>query len=774
VPAGDFRLMLERAAGAGRFASLDRASSSRVDWPSGNTPYLYGAYFHDYLAAAHGAASLVRLADTTAGRIPYLGSGAYQKVFGKSLGALWQEFEAHTRTQAPAPGRAPGIHPPMAATRLTEHGFIVSAPAYAPDGRLFYSISNPDGFPALMELRPSGGPREVTSRVGGGRIAAARSEIVFDQLEFVRSVGIQSDLYAIALESGAVRRLSHEARAADPDLSPDGRTVVCTIEAADRRFLATLPAGRHDGVPVALVTEPGTHYASPRWSPDGRMIAAERQRLGGPGEIVLLDGASGAVVRVLWTSAHGRSVTPSWTPDGRSVLFASDADGGPFQVYRADLATGQVDRLVNAGETAQSPALSPDGETLVFVGYTTDGFDLFSVPWKLAAWVPSDAPAPDSPLPTPMAAGAGASPAPQDSEAANRGLTGSRPYSPWRTLLPRFWTPIIERDAGDTAFGAATAGADALGRHGYAAGASWSTRGRADWYAGYAYDRWRPTLFANGSDDTDSWLSGTVRTRTIDAGAALPFRTFRRTQSLFASVHASTERFECLECAPARNVAVDRRAVRVGWSFTTARTYGYSISREDGLRAAVSAEWVPRAFGSTGASRSVVLDFRGYAPAGPRHGVIALRGAAAGSWGDDRAVREFGAGGSGPAPAGPTFDREAIALVRGFDNDDLSGPRALAVNGDYRFPLVWIERGIGTWPVLLRSLHGAIFADAGAAWSGRLTRRERRASIGLELSADLVVGYALPLTFASGVAWRHDPTGEAKGATVFARLGRAF
>jgi Tol biopolymer transport system component len=780
LPAGDFGLMLHRAAAARRFASLDRASNPRVDWPSGNAPYLYGGYFHDYLADVYGQASLAQLADVTAGRIPYLGSGGVKSVFGKSLGSLWDEFESYSRGRAERlrPGSPPdagGPGRPSPATRLTTHGFIVSAPAYSPDGRLFYSVSNPHGFPALMELAPGGGSREVTSRVGGGRVAATRHEIVFDQVEYVRSVGVQSDLYAVRLDSGAVRRLTREARAGDPDLSPDGRTIVCTVQSADRRFLATLPAGT-SGSPAALVSEPDTHYASPRWSPDGQTIVAERRRLGGTSEIVLI-AAAGGPARVLSTSATGRNVWPSWTPDGQSVLFASDRDGR-FQLYRADVATQRLNRLVNGAEGASAPALSPEGETLVFVGYTADGFDLFSIPWAEAEWLEasegSRTTTSNFQLPTHKDPKMHRPGTPRALAVGSWELSRSRRYNPWPTLLPRFWTPIVEPDGDDTAVGAATAGADALGRHAYAVGAAWTTRRRPNWYATYLYDRWRPTLFVSISDETDPWRSGTIRSRELDAGAALAFRTFRRTQSLSAALHVSADRFACGACEPAIDERIDRRALRGGWSFSSARDYGYSVSLEEGVRASVSGEWSPRALGSTGDSRSVVVDVRGYAPAAPRHGVIALRGAAAASWGDAGAARVFGAGGSGPAPAGGAFDRDAIALVRGFDTDDISGPRALALNADYRFPLAWIERGLGTWPVFLRSLHGAVFADGGAAWSRRLTTRRTRSSVGVELSADLVIGHGLPLTVVSGVAWRHDTSGAARGAAFFARAGRAF
>ena len=44
--AGDFRMIVDRAAAAGRFPSLARAGNDLVDWPSGHTRYVFGAYFN--------------------------------------------------------------------------------------------------------------------------------------------------------------------------------------------------------------------------------------------------------------------------------------------------------------------------------------------------------------------------------------------------------------------------------------------------------------------------------------------------------------------------------------------------------------------------------------------------------------------------------------------------------------------------------------------------------------------------------------------------------
>ena len=86
--------------------------------------------------------------------------------------------------------------------RLTHHGFQVSTPRYARDGRLFYSLATPHAFPALMELAApdarAGGvaaePRLVATRYLGGAIGLSGGRLIIDELELVQSVALQSDL----------------------------------------------------------------------------------------------------------------------------------------------------------------------------------------------------------------------------------------------------------------------------------------------------------------------------------------------------------------------------------------------------------------------------------------------------------------------------------------------------------------------------------------------------------------------------------------------------
>ena len=132
-------------------------------------------------------------------------------------------------------------------------------------------------------------------------VGFAGSEIVFDQMEIEHQVGLQSDLYAVATSGGHSRRLTHGARAADPDVSPDGRVIVCTTQRVGRRELALLDVATASTrpVPTPLVSQPGVHFFSPRWSPDGRWIAAERTTMESRSEVVLIDPATKRVARTV-------------------------------------------------------------------------------------------------------------------------------------------------------------------------------------------------------------------------------------------------------------------------------------------------------------------------------------------------------------------------------------------------------------------------------------------------------------------------------------------
>src|SRR5207247_5566698 len=117
--------------------------------------------------------------------------------------------------------------------------------------------------------------------------------------------------------------------------------------------------------------------------------------------------------------------------------------------------------------------------------------------------------------------------------------------------------------------------------------------------------------------------------------------------------------------------------------------------------------------------------------------------------------------------------RSAISLLRGFPADTFAGSHVALVNADYRWPLWRPQRGAGTWPIMLHTVHAAAFVDAGHAWTRAFQRSAIKTSLGGELSADVVAAYFLRFTAAVGGAYGHDGYGKVRDRdTIYARVGR--
>ena len=58
-----------------------------------------------------------------------------------------------------------------------------------------------------------------------------------------------------------------------------------------------------------------------------------------------------------------------------------------------------------------------------------------------------------------------------------------------------------------------------------------------------------------------------------------------------------------------------------------------------------------------------------------------------------------------------------MSLLRGFPADSFAGSHVGLANLEYRFALGRPQRGVGTWPIFLHTMHAAAIADVGHAWT---------------------------------------------------------
>ncbi|MBI3402701.1 MAG: PD40 domain-containing protein [Acidobacteria bacterium] len=806
---GSFRAIVDESVRAHAPARLDRVSGGLVDWPGGLGAYAYGLGFHQYLADRFGASTLATLAGATARRVPYTGSRVFKRIYGESLGDLWRDYEASLS------GRVGDVPVDPGLTRLTRHWFTVAGPRFdrfacaACPPEIVYSVQTPHSLPTLNRLRlDGGGSQPLTLRILGTTSAIGRDAIYFDQVELQRNAGYYGDLYKLSRTTGRVEQLTSEARLLEPDLSPDEQTIVAVQSRPGQRDLVlvrlkpdattTGPADVTITGPFAvgsafrrtvavktLIAEPDTQFNAPRWSPDGRTIAVERHRLGAMAEVVLVDAASKAV-RVVASDSNGRVVTPTWRPDGRAIVVAMAHEDTPFNLYEIAVGeSGTTRQLTHTTGGATWPDVSPDGKTLVFAGYTTDGIELFSLPYPQQSELAGTRIQPSG-----ASAGGRADTQVLPDTSTTVGPT-SRAYSPLPTLRPTSWSPVIENSSDQIRAGASVFGSDVLGYHFYSATATWLVSAPAaslapgaavpDWQLFYLYNRWRLAPFASASTETTFFngLDGatgrplpiTLRERQVEGGVQLPVLHVRQSYVGRLSIIRAIDDYTLA----GQNVARNRTSARMAGAWTSAHRYGYSISSEDGLAAGFTAELTRHELGAAADATRVTADVRAYVPGLGAHQVLAVRAVGAAVGGDLSVARTFLMGGATRDTSLIDFGTAPTTLMRGFPSDTFGGTHAALMNLEYRIPLARPQRGLGTWPAFLQTVHAAAFADAGHAWTNIFRASDMKVSLGAELSVDAVAGYFLPVTLTVGVARGRDGSGSAPNQTTwYIRLGRGF
>lgn len=142
----------------------------------------------------------------------------------------------------------------------------------------------------------------------------------------------------------------------------------CAVVAAIGLGQAQQPSGR----PMAIDDLIGSvRIGDPQLSPDGRTVVFVRTttdlKTGARNADIWSVPADGsAEPKELIAGPRGES-TPRFSPDGGRIAFISTRDGAP-QVYVADAGGGQIKKVTDVARGVQPPLVfSPDGRTLAFV-----------------------------------------------------------------------------------------------------------------------------------------------------------------------------------------------------------------------------------------------------------------------------------------------------------------------------------------------------------------------------------------------------------------------
>jgi len=771
-----FRMYLRTAVLDDRFFTLGQITGRPTSWPMGNAPYLYGAFFVEYITERYGNEFVRKFNHNYGDRIvPFSLNAMAQRVSGKTFHELWGAFEAATRARVQARRIRVEAEGRTQLQVLTDGGGTHRYPRRRPGtDSVTYFESGLNDHPRYAEVTSSAGDRsdvdvdtlfEIEGASGPSDWTPDGEALVYARGTITDNVYTYQDLFAYRPSTGNHRRLTDADRAREPAVSPSGdriafvrnragtmELVVCDFRSLSLRNCRVPVGGRH------APDDSKRHWqqiAGPRWTPDGDGIVFSWWRLDvGHRDLWHLrlndsDDDDGRLVNL--TDDAAQDIDPTFGPSGH-LYFASDRTG-IYNIFARDMETGETWQVSNVVRGLFSPWVGPDGEWIYAATYTGRGYELarFRRPGQFDHSAPSSYPAPAQPA----------------HPEVTTGSWRDRPYRPGRWLGPLLFRPRLAAASGGTGVGVTLQGREPLGDH------RWSING--DWSTGPEFTDQSASVSASYT-----WAGGPFDL-TLGAG----FRRYPNTQSLVAESRSVPYREHAYRGSlslnyPLRriddnlNLSTSFRVERTsfgsrpqttpspddtepslpdfGWfnelnlslSYINLDSYPQSISPEQGIYGriglSVQNDWI----GSTYDQVYLNYSLHGYIanPWVDRHTLaLKLDGGIARS---NYRGAAYGLGGYRPQDilTSIVFQRPSGQFVlRGFPPNTLVGNQFQRATAEYRFPIWRIEAGPSTVPFFIDELKGEVFSEGGAAFDGLLSGADFRFSAGAELLLGLQIGY---------------------------------
>ncbi|HEY7238242.1 MAG TPA: hypothetical protein VH600_03675 [Burkholderiales bacterium] len=727
-----------RAEAARDFLTLREVNADGRGFPL-NRDYLYGSYFFAFVRERYGPEAVGRLVETYSRNIiPFKVDSNPVQTTGKPMDALWLEYQDWLRARfAPRRGDLP------ATGDIVAQAWAISSPVLAPGGIRWYIQADGYTSPRLVRQEGDHAPDPVRSVEQDTRLAAAPDgALVMAQADICGNYNYLYDLYR-AGANGELERLSRCARFRQAAPLADGRIAALRVDAeateivlldrqgsVERSLYRAAPGEALNGLAAKGASVVAASLRGGRWSlievggGEPRILVSDEAvkhspRFGDSEDEIYFVADYDKVYNV-WSLKRGERSLSRWTAAATGVKEASAPVGG--------------DMLLTT--------IEPYGDTLRLYRLPAAALERREIPTLAEAPQQQHRPEVDAP---------------------------DRPYSPWSSLRPTAWLPVIGLADGAIELGFTVSGQDALGLHRYVFTPRYEftqDEPLADFE--YTYDG-RHGLLASryltvrGQDDENEISAYSIKEK---AQWVSTWRALSLNRRFYWGLGGALER-ERLHQVGLDTTIQDERVLGLVGGVDTRRERWLSEGPSQGMFLQLFAE-TSNGLGGAFSGNVYRADWRGHFALGKT--VLALRWNEA--YGQDKAEPfQLGGSFSDDQFTLPVLNQREFAL-RGYTNGDtgLAGHRARIATVEWRTPIRDVDRHFMVPPVGLNRVSLNLFVDVGAAWEHD-TQPDYRRGAGAELMTELRVGYLIGIQARAGIAKGIDEGGRTTG---YLRVGRSF
>ena len=749
---------------------LEQVNQPLVSWPMNTSRYLYGVYFHNFIVSRYGEEKIQALIENYSDNIIPLAINSNSKeVLGKSLDELWTEFKEYLNEEF-APEikniQKTGV---TTSKQLTKSGYFNTSPKVAPNGDVYFIQRDMASEPRLMVVRKGKNkPSAITETRGRYFDHHPQAGIIVAELDRYNNTSIFSDLYIIDTNNGQKTKITHGGRYLYASWGPDEKTIIAVHSELGEHALHLLNS-KGNLLKILWQGKNKTVLGPPDWSPSNDQLVLSVWRPETRWNLELFD-----IKTSQWNSlTHSKNIetTPHFSANGQDIIFSADYNG-VFNLHRINLVSKNITMISNVVGGAFSPAPtdsnnSAEPQGIYYTAIGNNGFDVFFLEKPIKIPVePNNA--------AYSLSGGIIKNEPAEKSSGNEPIED---YNALSRLTPTAWYPYYLTTENRNEIGFNTWGSDPIRRHSYTLMAAYDTINK--WYVGrldYLYDRWDPTLKFSLSRNAIAYLdnNGDVeRFRNQDSltiEGLWPILTHEQQWLLHVGILHQVETDKDIRSNFGPLNATNDDLSGVALSYNSTHRYPISISLSNGRQIKIIAEDYDL-LDSYHSGQAYTLDWREYFDLyRPGQHVISARGVFALGTDNPELFRLGGTretsvsahpNSAAYAPTERIFGQREYPL-HGYPKgrSDFRGTHMLLAEIEWLFPIARIERGLMAPPIGLHQTYGKFFYNWGETWNTNFNIPSLRGGAGAELTADIILGYWLPVEISIGYARGFNEGGE--------------